>query len=401
MNEKPVGHSALARDRKPVILLVANYDSSVGYAWWLMESFWAAIAQHYQHAYSIVLAYPKISNLSVAISTAPVDVVEENFRRSGLRDVFRQCRWLRGHGVQAIYLSDLPISHWRYGLFRIAGVKHIIVHDHTPGVRTPPAGVRRVLKQVYRRIPWISVDLAIGATEFVRERLLKVSLLAEERCAAAPNGIPPDDPVGTQPTDLAATFSITPDRKVMVMCARAHRYKRVDFVIRAMASLVRTGRRDLQFLFIGDGEHLPALRKLAADEGVEEFCTFAGHRSDVAGILASCDFAIHPSSGEVGFSLSILEYMRAGLPVIVPDNPSVCLATEHGRTGLIYREGDRDAAVRAMQRLMDDPEARSRMAATARETVRTRFSLDGTHNALLEALGRLIRPASSTTLPIP
>lgn len=30
------------------ILLVANWESDVGYAWWLMENFWATIAQYYR-----------------------------------------------------------------------------------------------------------------------------------------------------------------------------------------------------------------------------------------------------------------------------------------------------------------------------------------------------------------
>ena len=69
------------------LLLVANYDSGVGYAWWLMESFWVRLAERYHHYNNVVLAYPIISKLPASIMSAPIIVTELDF--SG-------CRFLPG-----------------------------------------------------------------------------------------------------------------------------------------------------------------------------------------------------------------------------------------------------------------------------------------------------------------
>lgn len=141
----------------------------------------------------------------------------------------------------------------------------------------------------------------------------------------------------------------------------------------------------MHFLFIGDGPDLQHFRDHAESHDASEYCTFAGRRQDVAAILPGCDFAIHPSLGEVGYSLSILEYMQAGLPVIVPDNPSVCAATEHETTGLVYQEGDAAAAVAAIERLLDDKALRATMGEMAARAVTEKFCLERARVALLNA----------------
>jgi glycosyltransferase involved in cell wall biosynthesis len=381
----------------PALLLVANWDSDVGYAWWLMESFWAALASHYHPATRVVLAYPSISRLPRAIAEAPLQTVEHDFRPTSLRAVGDQCRFLRRHRVRAIYFSDRATWHWRYLVYRLCGVRLIIVHDHTPGVRSVPTGPKRWIKTMVHRLPWVTADGLIGATPFVRQRFIDVNQAPARRCHVAPNGLPAlADP--SPPTDVHALFSIPAHRRILVMTGRANRYKGIDFVLDLLVALTRDGRDDVHFLFCGAGPDLDHFRERAAALGVASRVTFAGRRSDIPALLPGCDAAIHPSLGEVGYSLSILEYLRAGLPVLVPDNPSVCGATEHEVTGLVYPTGDVHAAAAALVRLLDDPPMARRMGEAGRLKVESEFTLTATHRALLNAFrcidrhGRLPAP---------
>jgi len=370
----------------PSVLLVGNWDSSVGYAWWLMESFWVRLAERYRADHRVLLAYPSISTLSPTIQAAPLEAAALDFRSKSIPALLGQCRFLRRHRVRLMYLSDWGTWSWRYLLFRLCGVRRIVVHDHTPGERTRPRGVKKWLKLAVNRLPWLAADGAIGATDYVRDRLVEVSGFPARRCFSAPNGLPADsEPELKTPAPIRDLFSIPPDRAVMVMTGRANRYKNVQFVIECMAELRKQGRRDLHFLFIGDGPDLEAFTAQADGSGVADFCSFPGRREDVPQVLQACDFAIHPSSGEVGYSLSILEYMQAGLPVLVPDNPSVSGATDDGRTGLVFRRNDRPSAVMAITRLLDEPEPRKAMGEEARHQVHKRFRLEETHRALMAA----------------
>ncbi len=368
---------------KKTLLLAANYDSNVGYAWWLMESFWARLAEYYSPHVQVILAYPSISVLPEAIAAAPLKTITQDFNGTNLLDVLAQCRFLYRFRVKAAYFSDKSTWHWRYILYRLCGVRLIITHDHTPGMRTPPHGVKAWLKHIVHRLPWLSVDGAIGATEFVRKRLIEVNGMQPERCFTAPNGLPPKNSP-SEPVDLHQLFQIPRDRKILIMASRAHRYKGVEFALKCLSDLKSQGRQDVHFLFVGNGPDLEYFKTQASLSEIKDHCTFAGHRTDVQGLLSGADMAIHPSNGEVGYSLSILEYMRAGLPVVVPDNPSVCGATVHGRNGMVYPEGNVQAACRVLSQILDDDELRRRLGSLAL-TDAEEYSLEKAHFGLLQA----------------
>ena len=356
------------------LLLVANWPSDVGYAWWLMESYWAELARH--HKGRTVLAYPKVTTIPKAIAEAPLEVIEADFTANG--KVANQCALIKRLGVQTVYLTDQAPCRLRNVCWRRAGVRRIVTHDHTPGLRTTATGWRRALKATRARLPGYTADIAIGATELVRRRLVEVSCLPEARTRVVPNGLPP---VTVAPKDVRAEFGIHSDRVILVTTGRAAAIKNVPFALRCIKQIP-----EAHLLHIGDGPELEAWQGLAKQLGVEHRVTWAGKRSDVAALLPSCDIAIQPSKGEVGYSLSILEYMRAGLPVIVPDNPSVCGATTDGVDGRIYREDDTTDAVACLRELVASPTLRREMGRNGQQAVRHRFSLAEAHARLVEAV---------------
>ncbi len=371
----------------PGLLLVANWDSAVGYAWWLMESYWVLLAKRYNHTHEIHLAYPTISKLPENIASAPINTHTIDFTATAVIAVLKQLQFLSLHRIKCIYLADGSSWHWRYFFYRLVGVKKIIMHDHTPGVRTQPDGIKRLVKRAVQNIPYITVDGLIGATEFIRSRHINVLCASKSKCYVAPNGLPINKVAPA--IDVREHFNIQHDKKIIVMAARAQQYKGVDFALRCIAELVHLHHRtDLHFLYCGDGPSLTEFKSLCAKLEAAKFVTFAGHCDNIETVLKDCNLAIQPSQGEVGYSLSILEYMRAGLPTIVPDNPSVCGATAHGETGLIYSNGNVADAVNAILTLLDNARMREEMGASAMKKC-GEFTLVKSHEALLKAFDQI------------
>jgi glycosyltransferase involved in cell wall biosynthesis len=361
-------------NKKNGLLMAANWESGVGYAWWLMESFWKVLAEH--HDGHSVIAYPKITTTPAAIAECPARTAEINFTTTG--SLVKQCRFVRANAIKTIYLTDQPTWHWRYAVWRIAGVRRIVTHDHTPGLRTAPKGIKRWIKAAIQRLPWITVNLAIGATDFVRQRLIDVACVPEHKTASAPNGLPS---ISVDAIDVRAEFGIAADRLILVSTGRAAPIKNIDFALRLIALV-----DGVHFLHIGDGPDLPRLQAIADTLGITDRVTWAGKRSDVPAILAGCDIAIQPSRGEVGYSLSMLEYMRAGLPVLAPDNKSVSGCVEDGVTGLIYRENCAESAMEKLMTLTIIPNLRRPMGERGAKRVAEHFSLLNTHLALISAM---------------
>jgi len=189
---------------QPTLLLVANYDSGVGYAWWLMESYWVRLAQAYAPSHGVMLAYPSISKLPASIAAAPLRPEVCDFSGTDPASVLRQAKFVMATKVKTVYFTDQSVLHWRYLVLRLAGVRTIIVHDHTPGMRARPSGLKRLLKRFIYGLPWVTGDAVIGATDFVRMRHIEstgdtgrrqLRLTRHRQC--------PDDEAGREDLDRA------------------------------------------------------------------------------------------------------------------------------------------------------------------------------------------------------
>jgi sugar transferase (PEP-CTERM/EpsH1 system associated) len=144
-------------------------------------------------------------------------------------------------------------------------------------------------------------------------------------------------------------------------------------------------------LIIGDGEEREQALRVATEHGLGEAVVLTGARSDVARCMSAMDVYFQPSHYE-GHSLTLLEAMASGLPVVstaVGGTPEV--VTE-GRTGFLLRPGDYTAMARRLLELHADPVLRRSFGAAAREDVVRRFSVEamvGNYERLYRELLRI------------
>lgn len=371
------------------MLLVANYPSDVGYAWWLMESFWALLGATYGARYRTILAFPTLHTVPEVIARSNLELLEFNFRPAPIYAIASQLLFLRRNRIKVLYLTDHAPVDWRYSLYRLCGVQRIIVHDHTPANRSVPTGVKRRVKRQILRIPWIAADALIGASEFVSHRNRRSALFPPDRLYTVRNGIPAH--ASERDKNARLEFGIAPDRRIVVSLSRVHHIKGIDRALAVIRELVVERKRDdVHFLHLGDGPELPALEEAAARLNIEDHVTFAGLREDARSLLASCDIALILSRGEIGYSLSILEAMAAGLPVVVSDDESVREATTNGETGFRVDADAPGEVANVVERLLDDAALRKRLGANGRTAQREHYQLQATHRALLDAMARIL-----------
>ncbi|MDZ4262151.1 MAG: glycosyltransferase, partial [Pseudomonadota bacterium] len=168
-------------------------------------------------------------------------------------------------------------------------------------------------------------------------------------------------------------------------------YKGVDFALDVIAQLIHQHKLNkFHFIYCGDGPDLDYLKTMAQTLAIDKQVSFLGRVNNIDQILGVCHIAFHPSRGEVGYSLAILEYMRAGLPVVVSDNPSVCEATTHEADGLIYRENDSESAAQKLITLLSNEELRKAMGLRGKKAVQEKYSLTMSHTKLISALKSIL-----------
>jgi glycosyltransferase involved in cell wall biosynthesis len=155
---------------------------------------------------------------------------------------------------------------------------------------------------------------------------------------------------------------------VITMVARFTEVKEHDVLLRAFASIAPGSRLRL----IGSGPLREGAEKLAQELGVRDRVEFLGDREDVAALLATADVFVLASKFEM-FSLSILEAMRAGLPVIASDVGGNREAVEHGQTGFLVPSGSVKELAGALSLLIDNRGLRLRLGRAARHRFTSRF----------------------------
>jgi len=124
---------------------------------------------------------------------------------------------------------------------------------------------------------------------------------------------------------------------------------------------------------IGDGPDRARWEAWVTEKGWTNV-TFSGQVLDVPQRLENADVFVLASLWE-GFPRSILEAMRAGLPVVATDVGGVDEAVVDGVTGWMVPPRDAPALERALRRLAD-PEARQRLGRAGRQRYEDEFTFD-------------------------
>lgn len=169
-----------------------------------------------------------------------------------------------------------------------------------------------------------------------------------------------------------AELGIQPGERVIGVVTNLNRpVKGVEYLIKATPTILRAVP-EARFLIFGDGPLRPDLEASARELGVASRITFMGFRSDVRDWYQLFEISSLTSLSE-GLSVTILESMAFGVPVVatrVGGNPEIVV---DGRTGLLVPPREPVAFAEAVIGLLRDRNRLARMGEHARQEVQ-RFS---------------------------
>src|SRR5260221_5048630 len=157
----------------------------------------------------------------------------------------------------------------------------------------------------------------------------------------------------------------------IVMVARFSEQKAQGLLIEAVAQI----RTPFRLLLVGEGPLRPAVEQQVAKLNLGDRVEFLGQRLNVAEILASGHIFVLFTNWE-GFPISILEAMRAGLPVVASDVNGVREAVADGSTGFLAAAGDVAMFRQRLEQLVQDDSLRGRLGAAGRRRFEKEFTVE-------------------------
>ena len=149
-------------------------------------------------------------------------------------------------------------------------------------------------------------------------------------------------------------------------------------VLLEAASILRDRNRRVAFFIVGKyDENDPCyiqLKRIKKNKKLDENVKFMGYQNDISNFLKTIDIYVLPSITE-GFSLSTIEAMACGIPVIVTKSGGPEEIVTDKFDGILVPHSDKYKLANTIEALIDNKEERIRLGNNAVKTVRDSFSI--------------------------
>lgn len=295
------------------------------------------------------------AGLRVAVVPAPG--LRTNLRAPALEAHFRAAAPDVVHSHSGVWLKAARAAH-RAGIPRIIHTVHGLL-DHEPW-----HGV--LLKRLAARY----TEATVAVSDPLRDYLARRCGIAGDRLTTIINGI---DTVRFAP--VPAGSPAWRERRERIV-GDWWRFPLVAHVARLVPVknqllLLEGFRRTLaevphaRLLIAGDGPLRPMLEAHAQESGIAAHVRFLGAMDDVADWLPAMDAFVLSSDAE-GTSISILEAMASGIPVIGTAVGGTPRLLANGAAGLLIAPGDPEALRDALTQLLCDTALRMRIGTAGR-----------------------------------
>jgi UDP-glucose:(heptosyl)LPS alpha-1,3-glucosyltransferase len=208
----------------------------------------------------------------------------------------------------------------------------------------------------------------IAVSRFLRARFVARHAVPADRIAIIPNGV---DTARFAPGRLAplrgaarARLGLGEGELMLLSVAHNPWLKGVDISLRALALARRRGAAAR--LVVAGGEAGPEWRAMIARLGLDDAVVFAGDVAAVEDLYAAADAMLHPTRWDA-CSLSTIEAMAAGLPVVNSAANGASDLIEDGTSGFVLARADDPPRLADLILVLRDPALRERMGAAARQ----------------------------------
>jgi L-malate glycosyltransferase len=311
------------------------------------------------------------------------------FRCSWVRAAVRFCRLVRTLKPDLVHAGPVQTG----GFFAaLAGVHPFLITSWGSDVLSLAESsflMKSLTKFALRR-----ADMALGDCEVVRERISALSSLSPEEIICFPWGITEGGSrLPRPPLDFRKSLDWE-ECKVIVSARSLEQIHGTMNFVRAMEQILHR-RADIRVLMLGDGNLMGEVTEFVRSHRISDKFHFAGHVPEgrVRDYLAEADIYVSATPCD-GTSISLLQAMGCGLPVVVADAGGNREWVREGENGWLYSPGDLPALVAAISTALENSALWSAMGRANINSVKARANWEQNSRQLLLAYDRLLRLAT-------
>ncbi len=256
-------------------------------------------------------------------------------------------------------------------------VKKIFYTPNAYAFQSP--NLSRMKEKIYiyaeRFLSKYATTMTINVSKGEMEKALEYGLDRKDKFTLIYNGIPQTE-LPTK-SDARDALGLKDDVYYIGVTARCAEQKD-PFTFLKIAEEVTQKDSAVEFVYIGDGPLENDMQKWILDRKLESKVHMLGFRKDASSIVGVLDIYLSTALYE-GLPYSMIEAMRAGVPIIATDTIGNNELVFENRNGMMFPVGD----VAAACKLIEKQKAEELIQAdSVRETFANEFSLDTMMNKL-------------------
>ena len=260
----------------------------------------------------------------------------------------------------------------------VAGDEPVIIHVHNFKDATTAVRARALSRNRNVRIVMTRHLVKQAKRSTLYNRLDAMIFVSQLACNEFMSGTPAIDATKVHvihnsiKLPPAATVSSPNEGLTYMFHGRLSPEKGIDTLLQAFAMADMPHAR-LVIAGSGNKEYVERLHDMALESGIAQQITWAGHVSDIHPLIEKADVGVCPSHVREAGSLSVLEYMAHGKPVVASNNGSQPEYITHGKDGLLVQPGD-VAALAAAIKSLGDAQQRQAIGKAAQKTFEERLA---------------------------
>jgi glycosyltransferase involved in cell wall biosynthesis len=269
----------------------------------------------------------------------------------------------------------------------LAGVPILITHVHS----TYFAYSKRNL--LIERFLSFFTDKIVCVSVAVQNFVLHVEGITKKKTLVIYNGIDGPNSCKNELSVNRRSFGVSDSDIVIITVASLAAHKGHSVLIDAMYILTRK-YKNLRLLIVGDGPLRNDLSEYTKRLDLTRNISFTGLRTDIFALLRLSDIFVLASLEREGLGIAIIEAMACDLPLVGTFLGGIPEVIEENKNGFLVKPGDPDQLAAAIERLINDKNARTEMGRMGSKIFKEKFTASKMIKNLELLYDELIGPGS-------
>jgi glycosyltransferase involved in cell wall biosynthesis len=189
------------------------------------------------------------------------------------------------------------------------------------------------------------------------------------------NGIQSKEECAVEEIDLNLLNALDKKKLKLISIGRLSKEKGLSVLLKAVHCINEKWNDHVQLYIIGEGPEKGNLMRLAQESGISDKVIFPGYVDNACKLLKHFDIFVMSSLTE-GMPITLLEAMRAGMPIVATAVGGIPEALEGGKCGILVPPGSEMDLARRIKELHENNQLKQELSEKSKLRFQEEFTVE-------------------------